>query len=81
MAAKTPLMEMTGTMSKTDRINLFTAAIIESYLEYAGKIVHGAMTQQGYSPTFSEINDELIIKPDELIELIDKVQRALASAD
>jgi len=65
---------------KTVAINEATVAIIDAYLEYAGKIVGDALNQQSYASSFKEINDDLVIKPDELIDLIDQVQKALLSA-
>lgn len=62
-------------------INEAAVAIIQSYLEYTGTIVQSVMNKQGYSTVFKDINDDLIIKPSELIELIDKVQNALVSAE
>jgi hypothetical protein len=54
-------------------------AIVQSYLEYTNEIVKSVLNKQGYTTAFKDINDDLVIKPDELIDLIDKVQRALVS--
>ena len=62
-------------------INEATAVIVRSYLEYTQEIVKSVLNKQGYSSEFKEINDDLIIKPCELIDLINKVQNALASAE
>ena len=62
-------------------INDATVAIVQSYLEYTGEIVKSVLNKQGYSTAFKDINDDLVIKPSELIELIDKVQKALVSAE
>ena len=62
-------------------INEATAVIVRSYLEYTQEIVKSVLNKQGYSSEFKEINDDLIIKPSELIDLINKVQNALASAE
>ena len=62
-------------------LNEVTATIVQSYLQYAGEIVKTTMSKQGYSTTFKEIDDDLVIKPTELIDLINSVQRALVSAD
>lgn len=56
-------------------------AIIRSYLEYSGEIVKSVLNKQGYSSDFKEIDDDLIIKPSELIDLINSVQNALVSAE
>lgn len=66
---------------KIKSINQVTATIVQSYLQYASEIVSSALNKQGYSTTFREINDELVIKPSELIDLVNSVQRALVSAD
>ena len=62
-------------------INDATVAIVQSYLEYTGEIVKSVMNKQGYSTAFKDIDDDLVIKPSELIELIDKVQNALVSVE
>ncbi len=67
--------------SEVNKINESTADIIRSYLEYTQEIVKSVLNKQGYSSEFKEINDDLIIKPCELIDLINKVQNALASAE
>jgi hypothetical protein len=55
--------------------------IIRAYLEYTREIVQSVLNKQGYSSEFKEIDDDLIIKPSELIDLINKVQNALVSAE
>jgi hypothetical protein len=67
--------------SKVNKINEETVAIIQAYLEYTGEIVQSVLNKQGYSSEFKEIDDDLVIKPSELIDLINKVQNALVSAD
>jgi hypothetical protein len=67
--------------SLTAEINDATVAIIEAYLNYTGQIVRDALGQQGYDSRFKEIDDDLVLKPNELIELINKVQNALFSAE
>jgi hypothetical protein len=62
-------------------INEVTASIVQSYLQYASEIVTTSLNKQGYSTTFSDIDDELVIRPSELIELINRIQGALVSAD
>lgn len=62
------------------KINEATVAIVQSYLNYAGSIIRDVLSKQGYTSEFKEINDDLVIKPNELIELIDKIQAALVSA-
>jgi hypothetical protein len=63
----------------TIKINEATVAIVQSYLNYAGQIVRDALNKQSYSSMFKEIGDELIVKPDELIDFINQVQAALVS--
>ena len=65
----------------TKDVNEATVAIVQSYLQYTGQIVASVLNKQAYSTAFKDINDDLVIKPDELIELIDRVQRALVSTD
>ncbi len=62
-------------------LNEVTASIVQSYLEYAGQLINTTLSKQGYSTTFKDIDDDLVIKPEELISLINSVQRALVSAD
>jgi hypothetical protein len=66
---------------KVIKINEATASIVQSYLEYAGEIVKSALNKQGYGSHFKDIDDDLVIKPSELIELINRVQNALVSAE
>lgn len=64
---------------KIAMVNIETAKIVEAYLKYASDIVAGTQTKQPYGTNrFSQLGDDLIITPDELLELIDKVQVALA---
>jgi hypothetical protein len=62
-------------------INEATIAIIQAYLNYTGQIVRDALGKQGYDSRFKEIDDDLVLKPNELVELINKVQNALYSAE
>jgi hypothetical protein len=65
----------------TREINDAAVAIVQSYLEYTGGIISSVLSKQAYNTAFKDINDDLVLKPDELIEFIDQVQRALASTD
>jgi hypothetical protein len=59
-------------------INKATAQIIEAYLQYSGKLIESVLNKQGVSlQDFKEIDDDMVIKPYELIDLIDEVQKAL----
>ena len=63
---------------KTVHINVSTAQIIAAYLEYSGKLIEAVMNRQSIGGAdFKEIDDDLVIKPYELIDLIDEVQKAL----
>lgn len=66
---------------KIVKINEATAQIIQAYLVYSQEVVISALHKQGYGSNFKEIDDDLIIKPSELIDLINRVQNALVSAD
>jgi len=65
----------------TKDVNEATVAIVQSYLQYTGQIIASVLNKQAYSTAFKDINDDLVLRPDELIELIDRVQRALVSTD
>jgi hypothetical protein len=59
-------------------INKATAQIIEAYLQYSGKLIESVLNKQCVSlQDFKEIDDDMVIKPYELIDLIDEVQKAL----
>jgi hypothetical protein len=66
---------------RINKINKATAEIIQAYLVYAQEVVISALHKQGYGSDFKEIDDDLIIKPCELIDLINRVQNALVSAE
>jgi hypothetical protein len=74
--------KLTAKEVKTVKINEATALIIKSYLEYSSKVIEAVMNKQGISShDFKEIDDDLVIKPYELIDLIDQIQRALQESD
>ena len=61
--------------------NEHVARIVEAYLEYAAQVVQASLNRQGYgAEKFREIDDDLIVKPKELVDLINDVQRALAKS-
>ena len=67
---------------KTIYINKATAQIIDAYLNYSGKLIEAVLNKQGVSvQDFKEIDDDLVIKPYELIDLIDEVQKALQESN
>jgi hypothetical protein len=60
-------------------LNRETAEIVKAYLDYCARIVSAAVDSKGYhNEKFKDINDELILTPDELVQLIDRVQVALS---
>ena len=60
-------------------INHNAAEIVKAYLDYCARVVSAAVDSKGYhAEKFKDINDEMILTPDELIVLIDKVQVALS---
>jgi hypothetical protein len=61
------------------KVNSATAIIVKAYLEYAGDLVKESLAKDTYSSKFKELNDELVITPKELIDLVYKVQIALIS--
>lgn len=71
----------------TDRAivnNILTAEILDDYLEYCESIVTktmAGMDNYNVQQIFKELGDELIITPDELIKLIDRIQVALENVD
>lgn len=66
-------------VSQLDRVNQNAAEIVKAYLDYCARVVSAAVDSKGYhAEKFSEINDQLILTPDELIALVDKVQVALS---
>jgi len=74
------LKNLSGKDAKDALNNILTAQIIDDYLEYCRKVVKvaiGGSDNYNAQKLFAEIGDDLIITPDELVELIDKVQIAL----
>ncbi|MGA1873576.1 MAG: hypothetical protein ACMUHY_07870 [Thermoplasmatota archaeon] len=64
----------------TIKLDEITADIVKAYLQYSRDIVLNILEKQSYNTPFKDLNDSIVIKPDELIELIDSVQSALLSA-
>lgn len=71
-------MEITREVSSM-KVNTATAEVVKAYLEYTSRIVTSVIESKSYSTPFKDISDELILKPDELIDLINKVQKAFVS--
>ncbi len=63
--------------NSNDSINEATVEILKAYLDYAGQLVREILNKQSYDFHFKEIDDDLVLKPDELITLINKIQNAL----
>jgi len=63
------------------KINEATVAIVQAYLAYAGQLVRDTMTNKSFGTTFKEINDDLVLKPEELVTFVNQVQSALSSID
>ena len=61
------------------KINEATVAIVQAYLAYAGALVRDTMANKSFGTAFKEINDDLVLKPDELITFINQVQGALSA--
>lgn len=61
------------------KVNEATAVIVQAYLEYASELVRESLAKEMYSSKFKELNDDLVITPKELIDLVYKVQIALFS--
>jgi len=60
-------------------VNAHAAQIVSAYLVYAAEVVKASLNRQGYgADRFREIDDDLVVKPKELVVLINDVQRALA---
>ena len=64
----------------TLKLDEITADIVKAYLQYSKEIVLHILDKQSYNTPFKDLNDSIVIKPDELIELINSVQSALLSA-
>ena len=63
-------------------VNDAAARIVAAYLDYAARVVTASLSRQGYSgDRFREIDDDLVVKPRELVDLVNRVQAALARID
>ncbi|MFW3145342.1 MAG: hypothetical protein ACMUIE_00845 [Thermoplasmatota archaeon] len=61
------------------KLDEITADIVKSYLEYSRTLITMVIEKQSYSTPFKDLNDDLVITPDELINLIDRIQKSLVS--
>ena len=58
-------------------INHQVAQTMDAYLEYCAKLVEGVFNAKSYNTDrFKEISDELILTPDEIIQMVDQLQVA-----
>ena len=64
----------------TIKLDEITADIVKAYLTYSKDIILNILEKQSYNTPFKDLNDNIVIQPDELIDLIDRVQSALLSA-
>ena len=63
-------------------VNDAAARVVAAYLDYAARIVTASLGRQGYGgDRFREIDDDLVVKPRELVDLVNRVQAALARID
>ncbi|MEW5936203.1 MAG: hypothetical protein AB1665_00060 [Candidatus Thermoplasmatota archaeon] len=60
-------------------LNREVSEILKAYLDYCGRIVSAAVSSQGYHlDKFRQISDELVITPEEIVQLVDRIQIALS---
>lgn len=62
-----------------ERVDSATAMIVQAYLKYASELVRESLAKDSYNSKFKELNDDLVITPKELIDLVYKVKIALFS--
>ncbi|MGA1819830.1 MAG: hypothetical protein ACMUHU_02355 [Thermoplasmatota archaeon] len=73
-------MKVEEEVISTIKLDEITADIVKAYLQYSKEIVLSILEKQSYNTPFKDLNDSIVIKPEELVELIDTVQSALLSA-
>jgi hypothetical protein len=74
-----PIDKLSSNELRTYLVNLAVVDIVKEYLRYGHRIVKEAFGKDGYDAMkFKEIGDELILTPEELLDLIDKLQVALS---
>ena len=50
---------------------------VDAYLDYCARLIESVLSSKSYNADkFKEISDDLIITPEEIIELVDKLQIA-----
>ncbi len=62
------------------KVNQATVEIVKAYLEYSSSLIRTVVDSKSYSTPFKDLDDNMIIQPEELIDLVNKVQKALVSA-
>jgi len=54
---------------------------VQPHLAHAGRLVRDTLANKSFGTTFKEINDDLVIKPEEQITFINQVQAALSAVN
>jgi hypothetical protein len=58
-------------------INHQVAHTMDAYLDYCARLVESVLDSKGYSTDrFRQISDELVLTPDEIIQMVDRLQVA-----
>jgi len=74
-----PLEKLTAAELKTVVINQAVQDILKAYLQYTKDVLELALNKTGYdAQRFKDIGDELVLTPQELLELVNKLQVALS---
>jgi len=60
------------------KVNDATVHTVKAYLEYFQMLLRTVTEGKSYSTPFKEIDDDLIIQPGELIDLLNEVHKALS---
>lgn len=58
-------------------INNQVVQTVNAYLDYCARVMDASMNSRGYSTErFKQMGDELVLTPEELVELVDRLQVA-----
>ncbi|MDO9538315.1 MAG: hypothetical protein Q7J68_08365 [Thermoplasmata archaeon] len=58
-------------------VNHQVAQTLDAYLDYCARLVESVVNSKSYNTDkFKEISDDLIITPEEIVQLVDKLQVA-----
>jgi len=61
-------------------INNHVAQTVNAYLDYCARVMESSMNSKGYSSDrFKQLGDELVLTPEEIVELVDRLQVAYKS--